>query len=54
MTEKNGTIHHSADKGHVWKESGVTTQGKKEVEVGTLWLGNDKTNVIVDKVVSYF
>ena len=24
------------------KESGVTTQGRKEVEVGTLLLGNDK------------
>ena len=29
------------EKGHVEKESGVTTQGKKEVEVGTLLLGND-------------
>ena len=30
------------------KESGVTTQGRKEVEVGTLLLGNDKNNVIVN------
>ena len=30
---------------YVWKKSGVTTQGKKEVEVGTLLLGNDKNNV---------
>ena len=30
------------------KESGVTTLGRKEVEVGTLWLGNDKNNVIVN------
>ena len=32
---------------HVKKESGVTTQGRKEEEVGTLLLGNDK-NVIVN------
>ena len=30
------------------KESGVTTQGRKEVEVGTLLLGNDKNSVIVN------
>ena len=46
MTEK------TAEKGHVWKESGVMTQGKREVEVGTILLGNDKNN-IVDKVLSY-
>ena len=34
------------EKGH--KESGVTTQGRKEEEVGTLLLGNDKNNVIVN------
>ena len=45
---------HLAEKGHVWEESGVTTQGKREVEVGTLLLGNDKSNIIVDKVLSYF
>ena len=36
------------------KESGVATQGRKEVEVGTLLLGNDKNNVIVNKVLSCF
>ena len=36
----------SAEKGH--KESGVTTQGRKEEEVGTLLLGSDKDNVIVN------
>ena len=30
------------------------TQGRREVEVGTLLLGNDKNNVIVDIVSSYF
>ena len=33
--------HHLAGKGHVWKESGVMTQGKKKVEVANLVLGND-------------
>ena len=36
------------------KESGAMTQGRSQVEVGTLLLGNDKTNVIADKVLSYF
>ena len=31
-----------SEKGHAWKESGVMTQGRKEVEVGTLLLGNEK------------
>ena len=31
------------------KESGVTTQGRKEVEVGTLLLGNDKTMLLPTK-----
>ena len=35
-------------------KSGVMTQGRREVEVGTLLLGNDKNNVIVDIVSSYF
>ena len=32
----------------------VTTKGRREVDVGTLLLGNDKNNVIVDKKLSYF
>ena len=36
------------------KESGVTTQGRKEVEVGTLLLGNDKNNVIVNYLFKLF
>ena len=45
-------MEKTAEKGHVWKESGVMTQGKREVEVRTILLGNDKNN-IVDKVLSY-
>ena len=41
-------------KGHVWKESGITTQGRKEVEVGTLWLSNDRNNVTAENVLSCF
>ena len=29
-------------------------QGRREVEVGTLLLANDKNNVIADKVLSSF
>ena len=36
------------------KKSGVTTQGRKEVEVGTLLLGNDKNDVTANKLLSYF
>ena len=32
----------------------VTKKGRREVDVGTLLLGNDKNNVIVDKKLSYF
>ena len=39
---------------YVWKESGVTTQGRREVEVGTLLLGNEKNDVVNEKVLSYF
>ena len=42
MTENN-----SGERSRL-KESGVTTQGRKEKEVGTLLLGNDKNNVIVN------
>ena len=30
------------------------TQVRRELEVGTLLLGNDKNNIIADKVLSYF
>ena len=43
-----------AQKYHVWKESGVTTQDRMGVEVGTFLPGNDKNNVITKKALSYF
>ena len=36
------------------QESGVATQGRRVVEIVTLLLGNDKNNVNVEKVLSYF
>ena len=51
MIEKNECFE---EKGYVWKESGVTTQGRGKVEVGTLLLGNDKNSVIANKILSYF
>ena len=41
-------------KGHVWKESWFRIQVRMELEVDTLFLGNDKNDVIADKVLSYF
>ena len=37
------------EKGHVWSESGVMKQGRREVEAGTLLLDNDKNNVTAEK-----
>ena len=34
--KKLGEFHHLAEKGHILKESGVKTQGKRKVEAGTL------------------
>ena len=45
MTENNGGVRQ---KKVVSKESGVTTQGRKEEEIGTLLLVSDKNNVIVN------
>ena len=42
------------EKGHASKESGVKTQGRREVEVGTLLLSNDENNVIAENVLNYF
>ena len=42
------------EKGHLWKESGNTTQERKEVEVGSFLLRNDKSKVIANKILSYF
>ena len=52
MTENNGKV--GWEKVMPRKESRITTQGKKEVEVGNLLLGNDKSNVIVNYLLSYF
>ena len=48
MTEKNAGILL------FWNESVVRTQVRRKVEVGTLLLGNDKSNIIANKVLSYF
>ena len=50
--KKSAEFRRLAKKDHVLKESGVRTQGRREVEVGTRLLGNDKNNVITDKVLS--
>ena len=47
-------FHQSMGKGHVWKESGVTAQGRGEVEVGTLLFNNNENSVIAENVLSYF
>ena len=52
--EKLAKFRCLAGKGLVWKESGVTTQGRREVKVGTILLDNDKNNVTANKVLSYF
>ena len=54
VTEEKVEFHCSAEKGCVWKESGVITHGRRELEVGTLFLSNDKNNVIAKNVLSYF
>ena len=47
--KKKVEFQYLAVKGHVWKESGVTTQGRRGLEVGILLLSNDK-NVIAENV----
>ena len=44
---------HSMGKRHVSKKQGLQHM-RREVEVRTLRLGNDKNNVIADKVLSCF
>ena len=51
--KKNGGVLSLAVKGHVWKESGVTTQGRREVEVAILLLNNEKNNVTAENELSY-
>ena len=43
-----------AEKGHAGKESGVNTQRRREVGVGTLLLSNDENSVIAENALSYF
>ena len=38
----------------VMSEKNQGLQHRKEVEVGTLWLSNDRNNVIAENVSSYF
>ena len=54
VTEKISGSHCLSEKGHALKESGVMTQGRSEVEVGTLLLSNDENNVIAQNVLGYF
>ena len=51
MTENNGGVWQ---KKVMSEKSGVITQGRKEMEVGTLLLGNDKNNVIVNYLFKLF
>ena len=50
MTEFSSSV----EKGYAWKESGIMTQGRWQVKVGTLLLSNDENNVIVENLLSYF
>ena len=52
--KKNGEIPPFDGKRSCLKRIGITTQGRRVVELGTLLIGNDKNNVIADKVSSYF
>ena len=45
MTDKYGGIPQFGGKSSCLKRSGITTQGRKEAEVGTLLVSNDKSNV---------
>ena len=51
--KKQGNSAIQQKKAMFEKNQGVITQGRKEVEVDTLLLGNDKNNVIVNKVFIY-
>ena len=51
MTENNSLVREK--KVMSKKKSGVKTQGRKEVEVGTLLIGNDKNSFIVNYLLSY-
>ena len=50
MAENNGEVQR---KKVMSKKNRVTTQGRKKEEVGTLLLGNDKNNVIVNYLLLF-
>ena len=50
--KKTAEFCRSMQRDHVWKETGVMTLGRREVKAGTLWLGNDKNNVIANEVLN--
>ena len=52
-TEKNSRIPLFDRKRSYLKESGAMAYGKREVELGSLLLGNDKNYVFVD-ILFYF
>ena len=54
MTEKNGGITLVSRKKSCLKRIRGYNTGEEGVEVDTLELGNDKNNVIADKVLHYF
>ena len=49
--KKTAEFRGSVEKCHVWKESGITTEGRREADAGTHSLGNDKNIFIADKVI---
>ena len=51
---KKRKFHCSVEKGHVCKESRIMTQVRRDMELGTLLLCNGKSNVVANKVLSYF
>ena len=40
-------FHHSMEKGHVRKESGITTKGRSKKEESILLLDNDKLKTML-------
>ena len=47
--QKKMTEFRRSEKMSCLKESGITTEGRRELQEGTLLIDNDKNNVIVDK-----
>ena len=54
MTEKNGRIPPFSKKRSCLKKIRGYDTERREVEVGTLLLSNDKNNIIADTVLSCF